>query len=105
MSKIKCRRAHLRPLMRRSSSCRRRREVSIFLQKKFCIDRTNSMASRHAHYERRRRRETPLEDDSLDRNDTRTMVASIHYMAWRQKDLAGASPEFDVRQKSINHAT
>ncbi|HEV2153761.1 hypothetical protein [Bradyrhizobium sp.] len=45
-------------------------------------------------------------DDGVpDQNDARTKSASIHYTAKRQKDLAGASLEFDVRQKRINHAT
>ncbi|MGY8633992.1 hypothetical protein RAD15_16075 [Bradyrhizobium sp. 14AA] len=34
-----------------------------------------------------------------------TKTASIHYATGAQKDLAGASIEFDVRQTRINDAT
>jgi len=47
----------------------------------------------------------PSEDDASDRNDAATMVASIHYVTRRQKDLAGAPRAFDVDQTRINDAT
>ncbi|MCA1525615.1 hypothetical protein [Bradyrhizobium yuanmingense] len=77
-----------------SSSCRRRREAASFLQEKISSRRLNSAPLRNAldaspggPGSRRR---------MMFRSVTRSI--SIHYAIESQKDLAGASIEFDVRQ-------
>lgn len=75
------------------------------LTEKNCIDLANSMASCRALDHLQCRQEALLERWRCRSNDSRTRGVSTHYKTARKKDLAGASLEFDVRQKGINDAT